>query len=151
MIKVKIICVGKLHYKELYQTSKRFEKMISKFSKIEILEIPESNKNFPKNLEEEGKLILRHIKDEFFILLDKEGETLTSEEFANVIKTNLDFGKNVAFVIGGHQGISEELKSNANITISFSKMTFGHNIFRIMLLEQIYRAFSIIFGTKYHK
>lgn len=151
MIKIKVICVGKLHYRELYDTSKRFENMISRFSKIEIIEIPESRKHFPGNLDEEKECILRNIKEEFFVLLDREGTQMTSEEFSQIIKNSIDVGKNIVFVVGGHQGVSEDLKGKANLIVSFSKMTFGHNIFRIMLLEQIYRSFSIIFGTGYHK
>ncbi|MFN4245490.1 MAG: 23S rRNA (pseudouridine(1915)-N(3))-methyltransferase RlmH [Brevinematia bacterium] len=151
MIKIKIICIGKLHYKELYETSRRFEKMISGFSRLEILELPESKRPYPRNLEDEKELILKHLRDEFFILLDREGEFLSSEEFAKIIKNNIDSGKSISFLIGGHQGVSKDLKNKADFVLSFSKMTFGHNIFRIMLLEQIYRALSIIFNTKYHK
>ncbi len=151
MLKIKLICVGKLHYKELYETSKRFENMLSRFVKLEIIEIQESQKPFPKNLEEEKQNIIRYIKDEYVILTDKNGKEMSSEEFAMLIKNLLDTGKNITFIIGGHQGVSEKIYEKVNTTISFSKMTFGHNIFRIMLLEQIYRSFSIIFGTEYHK
>ncbi|MEN2998110.1 MAG: 23S rRNA (pseudouridine(1915)-N(3))-methyltransferase RlmH [Brevinematia bacterium] len=151
MVKIKITSIGKLHYRELYETSKRFEMMISRFAKVKIIELSESKKPFPKNLEEEQEMIMKTLESEFLIVLDKDGKLMSSEEFAELIKANIDLGRNICFVIGGHQGVSEQLKSKADAVISFSKMTFGHNIFRIMLLEQIYRAFSIIFGTGYHK
>lgn len=151
MLVIKVISVGKLHYKELYETCNRFKKMISKFAYLEIIEIKESFKPFPFNLQEEGKSILKNIKDEYFILLGKEGKELSSEEFAFFIREKADIGENIAFVIGSHQGVSEEVRNKADFVLSFSKMTFGHNIFRVMLLEQIYRAFSIIHGTSYHK
>ncbi|MGC8766671.1 MAG: 23S rRNA (pseudouridine(1915)-N(3))-methyltransferase RlmH [Brevinematia bacterium] len=151
MLKIKILSIGKLSYKEIYETCNRFKKMISRFGQIEILEFKESNKPYPLNLEEEGKTMLKNIKGEYIILLDKKGKELSSEEFANIIKDKIDNGENIAFIIGGHQGVSEEVKQKADYILSFSKMTFGHNIFRVMLLEQIYRAFSIIYGTEYHK
>lgn len=152
MIRIRIIAVGKLHYRELEETSSRFVKMISRFAKIELFEIPESKKPFPDNLKEEGVRIIQSLKDEFVVITDRNGVEMSSEEFAlNVVKKNLDIGRNICFVIGGHQGLSEEVKKKGDIIVSFSRMTFGHNIFRVMLLEQIYRSFSIIFGTEYHK
>ena len=151
MFKIQIICVGKLHYKELYETSKRLEKMISQFSELTIVETKESNKPFPKNLEEEGKKIIQTIKGDYIILTDANGVEMDSYEFAKVIEEKMNTGKSISIIIGGHQGVSEEIKKLAHLRISFSKMTFGHNIFRIMLLEQIYRAFSIITNTGYNK
>lgn len=152
MIRIKVIAVGKLHYKELEETVDRFVRMVSRFARMEIVEIPESRKSFPYNLKEEGMRIIQSLRDEFVVITDRNGVEMSSEEFAlNIVKKNLDIGRNISFVIGGHQGLSEEVKRRGEIVLSFSKMTFGHNIFRVMLLEQIYRAFSIIFETEYHK
>ncbi|MCX8029084.1 MAG: 23S rRNA (pseudouridine(1915)-N(3))-methyltransferase RlmH [Brevinematales bacterium] len=152
MFVIRIISVGKIHYKELIQTISRFKNMISRFARVEEIEIGESRKNYPRNLEEEGTKILHKIKDEdFIVLLDRDGKEITSEDFAYLIKRNMDIGRNITFIIGGHQGVDVSVKTRSNFTLSFSKMTFGHNVFRVMLYEQIYRAFSIISGTPYHK
>lgn len=151
MIKIQMICVGKLHYKELYETSRRFEKMISQFASLNITEVKESNKPFPRNLEEEAEEIIKNIKGDYIIVTDVNGEEMDSYSFAYVLKENIDVGRNISIIVGGHQGLSERVKNLSSTRVSFSKMTFGHNVFRIMLLEQIYRAFSIINKTSYNK
>ncbi len=151
MFKIQVVAVGKLHYKELYETSERFINMSSRFAEVKVLEVRESKSIYPKNLQEEEERIMKLISLESTILCDVEGQKLTSEEFSNFVKRFLDSGQNISFVIGGHQGVSQNLKSRVKYKISFSDMTFGHNIFRIMLLEQIYRALCIINNVSYHK
>lgn len=100
----------------------------------------------------EGKKILAAIKPGFFLVcLDEIGKKQTSSEFAVFFQNKIDLGQNITFVIGGALGLSDNLKQKADLLLSFSKMTFTHQMVRIFLLEQIYRAFNILQGTGYHK
>ena len=125
---------------------------LSAFCKITVVETKEFNelKNVDLIKEREGEEILKHLSG-FPILLDVKGEEMSSEELAkNIEKLTLSHSS-LTFVIGGSYGVSEKVKNACKQKISFSKMTFPHNLFRIMLLEQIYRAFTIINGKSYHK
>ena len=129
-----------------------YQKRLSAFSKIEIVETKEFNelKNVDLIKEKEGEEILRHITG-FPILLDRLGDEVSSEDFAKIIQKISLQSSSVTFIVGGSYGVSDAVKKVAKKTISFSKLTFPHNLFRVMLLEQIYRAFTIIQGKKYHK
>ncbi len=157
MIKIKIVCVGKI--KESYFTEgvKEYEKRLSRFCQFQIKELKEENFNdnptesdIQAIIKKEGESILKELKGEV-ILMDIQGKQYSSVDFSSLIKSNVDTGKELIFVIGGSYGVSEEVKSKATSKISFSKMTFPHTMFRVMLVEQIYRAFTIINGAKYHK
>jgi len=160
MINFTMICVGKLKEKYLVDGVKEYIKRISKYAKMEIIEI-QDEKNPSNDSEGEIKRLLdieaTHIitkipKDAFVITLEIEGEMVSSEEFANMIDkvTQYDSSK-IIFIIGGSHGLSPQIKSLKNKAISFSKMTFPHQLMRLILVEQIYRGLSILNHTSYHK
>ena len=129
-------------------------------AKIEIVELkdeslPEkpSKKEIQKAIDLEGKRVVAQLKDgEYLISLDLNKKEYTSEEFAAFISKELEsHGANISFVIGGSYGLSDELKSRVNASICLSKMTFPHQLARLILLEQIYRAFKILNNETYHK
>ncbi len=157
MIKIKLVCVGKIKENYFLDAVKEYEKRLSRFCQFQIKEIKEENFNdnptesqIKSIIKKEGENILREIRGEG-ILLDIQGKEYSSVEFSNFLKSNIDKGAEITFIIGGSYGVSEEVKLKATSRISFSKMTFPHTMFRVMLLEQTYRAFTIINGAKYHK
>ncbi len=152
MISMTIVAVGNLKEKFSVDAQNEYLKRLSAFCKIKVVETKEFNelKNVELIKEKEGEEILKHLSN-FPILLDVKGEEMSSEELAkNIEKLTLSHSS-LTFVIGGSYGVSEKVKNACKQKISFSKMTFPHNLFRIMLLEQIYRAFTIINGKSYHK
>lgn len=147
-MKITIVAIGKLKEKFLVEGVAEYLKRLRLFSKIEIREISEC-----KTVSEEGKKLLAQIpKDSFVFVLDVAGESITSENFAKKIADlNLRGVSNLTFVIGGAFGLSEEIKKAADFRMSLSEMTFTHQMTRMVLLEQIYRAFKINRGEPYHK
>ncbi|CAM2871025.1 23S rRNA (pseudouridine(1915)-N(3))-methyltransferase RlmH [Hathewaya histolytica] len=157
---ITLITVGKIKEKYLKEAIAEYVKRLRKYCKINIIEL--SDEKTPDNASEkdeliiknkEGEQILKHIKDNMYVIaLDLKGKTLSSEELAEYIR---DLGvkgeSNIAFIIGGSLGISENVLKRANYKLCFSKMTFPHQLFRVMLLEQIYRGLRIIKGEPYHK
>jgi len=157
---IKIITVGKLKEKYLKDAIAEYAKRLSRYCKLDIIELPDekTSENASEKEEEivrekEGRNILSKIKDsEYVIALDLKGKHLTSEEFAQFISEKAVMGRpDLTFIIGGSLGISQEVLSRADYKLCFSKMTFPHQLFRVMLLEQIYRGFRIINGAPYHK
>lgn len=143
---IKIICVGKVKEKYLRDMIDDYTKRISKYHKIEIIELTDSNIN--KEKEELLKVI--NTKD-YNIVMDIDGNNLSSREFAEKIDKTFLINSNITFIIGGSDGVSPEIKELANYRLSFSKLTFPHQLFRGILLEQIYRAFKILNNESYHK
>ena len=156
-MKINIVTVGSLKEKYLSDGCKEYLKRISRFHTIKIIEVEEeklpknySEADISKSLVKEGSRILKQTTG-YLVVLDLKGENLTSVEFANKIeKIALSFDT-ITFVIGGSFGLSQEVKGIANLTLSVSKMTFPHQLFRVMLLEQIYRACTISNNIIYHK
>ncbi len=157
---IKIITVGKLKEKYLKDAIAEYAKRLTRYCKLEVVELADekTSENASQKEEEmvkdkEGKSILQKIKDnEYVIALDLKGKHITSEEFAEFISEKAVMGQpNITFVIGGSLGISQEVLARADYKLCFSKMTFPHQLFRVMLFEQIYRAFRIINGEPYHK
>ena len=148
---MKIICVGKVKEKFFVDAINEYSKRISKYTKLEILEISdESNESIA--MKKEGEKILSKIKDnDYVVTLEIEGNSLTSLEFAKKIDNNFNSNKNLTFVIGGSYGLDEAVKSRSNYKLSFSNLTFPHQLFRVILLEQIYRAYKIKYNENYHK
>ncbi|MEG0895836.1 MAG: 23S rRNA (pseudouridine(1915)-N(3))-methyltransferase RlmH [Oscillospiraceae bacterium] len=158
MLTVNIICVGKLKEKYLKDAVAEYEKRLSAFCKINIKELNEyklpqnpSQSQITQCIKEEGDCILSHIKG-YIVPLCIEGNMLSSEQLAENISTvALNGESTISFIIGGSYGLDNSVKSRADLKLSFSKMTFPHQLARVMLLEQIYRAFSINSNNKYHK
>lgn len=160
MIHINILCVGKLKENYLKDALNEYSKRLTKYCQLNIMELPEekiANNPSIKDIEnvkiKEGKNILSQIKsDTYLICLDLNGKQFTSEEFADKIKNiPINYNSSITFVIGGSFGLSNEIKLKSNELISFSKMTFPHQLFRIFLLEQIYRSFKINNNENYHK
>ncbi len=143
---IKIICVGKVKEKYLRDMIDDYTKRISKYHKIEIIELTDSN----INKEKEELLRVINTKD-YNIVMDIDGNNLSSREFAEKIDKTFLINSNITFIIGGSDGVSPEIKELANYRLSFSKLTFPHQLFRGILLEQIYRAFKILNNESYHK
>lgn len=157
MIKIKVVCVGKIKEKYFADAVKEYEKRLSRYCQFQIKELKEENFNDNPTesdvktiIKKEGESILKEIKGKV-ILLDIKGKEYSSVEFSTLVKDFVDKGEEVTFIIGGSYGVSQEVKDKASAKISFSKMTFPHTLFRVMLVEQIYRAYTIINGAKYHK
>lgn len=147
---IKIICLGKIKEKYLIDGVEEYRKRISKYSKIEIIELEdESNGNI---LEKERDKILRYIQNkDFVITLEIGGKQISSTQLADKINQIFLTNSNITFVIGGSYGLHEDIKKRSNYALSFSKMTFPHQLFRVILLEQIYRSFKINNNETYHK
>ena len=129
-----------------------YAKRLSKFCKLNILELPEQNKyeDIEKIKDMEGREILNNLQGKTY-LLDLQGQNLSSEEFAKEIEKSSLNSSTITFVIGGSYGVSKEVKDQIKNKISFGKMTLPHNLARLVLVEQIYRAFMISSGSTYHK
>ena len=149
---IKIICVGKIKESFFNDAIFEYKKRISKYTKIEVIELPDTSFDIKKTLKEESNNIMKVLdKKDYNILLDINGKEMDSIVFADMMKNTLIQSSNITFIIGGSYGVSDELKSICNLRLSFSKMTFPHQLFRIVLLEQIYRAYKIINNEEYHK
>ncbi len=142
---IKIICVGKLKEKYLSDACQEYLKRITKYTKIEIIELKDSN------ILEEKDNILKHINKDYIITLDIEGNSIDSSTLAKKIDNILISNPNITFIIGGSYGLHQDIKNLSNYSLSFSKLTFPHQLFRVMLLEQIYRSFKIMNNETYHK
>lgn len=143
---IKIVCVGKIKENYLKEAINDYMTRISKYHKIAIVEVENSEK------EEEGWRILKNINEkDYVILLDIGGVSVSSLDFAKIIDKRFMVNPNISFVIGGSLGVSKKVLERANDRISFSKLTFPHQLFRVILLEQIYRSFKILNNETYHK
>ena len=159
-MRINIVCVGKIKEKYLKLGIDEFKKRLSKYCKLEIIEL--DDEKAPENLsdkemlmikEKEGKKILSKIKDNSYVIaLAIDGKNLSSEELAETInKLGVRGVSNITFVIRGSLGLSDDVLSRADYKLSFSKMTFPHQLMRLILLEQGYRAYRINNGEPYHK
>ena len=145
MQKITFVVVGKIKESFYRDAVAEYAKRLSRFTKLEIKEIAE---NF--SLEAEAEDILRAVKG-YTIALCVEGEKLSSEKLAAKLKKLEDAGKEVTFIIGSSYGLSERVKAAADYRLSFSDMTFPHQLMRVILAEQVYRAYMINAGATYHK
>lgn len=160
VVHIHIISVGKLKEKYLMQGIDEYKKRLSSYAKVDIIEVPDEKA--PEHLSEqemeqikqrEGERILAKIpNDAYVIALAIEGKMKSSEQFAASLDKLATYGKSkIAFIIGGSLGLSKQVMQRADEALSFSKMTFPHQLMRLILLEQIYRAFRINRGEPYHK
>ena len=159
MLKINIYCVGTIKENFLKDAILEYKKRLSKYVAINIEEVKEAkiesfeNVNLiNKTLDEEGERILKRInKEDYFILVDLHGREINSEEFAKVLSNLKDGGcSTIDFVIGGTLGLSDKLRERSNYKLCLSKMTFPHQLTRLILLEQIYRACKINNNESYH-
>ncbi|MDU1828325.1 23S rRNA (pseudouridine(1915)-N(3))-methyltransferase RlmH [Anaerococcus sp.] len=158
---IKIIAVGKIKEKFYKQAIEEYLKRMQTYNNIEIIEVADepagenlSKKEIEQVKDKEGEKILNKVKDDDYVVsLEILGKQETSESFAKFIETEMaeGFGRNLVFIIGGSNGLSKNVSQRANKKQSFSKMTYPHQLMRVILIEQIYRAFRIINGHPYHK
>lgn len=157
---INVVCVGKLKEKYWVDAASEYVKRLGRYCAINITELKEykisdkpSAAEEEKVKAEEGKTILKQIRDDAYVItLEIKGKQLGSEELAEKLATLTIEGKsNIVFVIGGSLGLSPEVSARANYKLSFSKMTFPHQMMRVILLEQVYRGFKIMKNETYHK
>ena len=159
-MKITILCVGKIKEKYLKDAISEYSKRLSRYCKLEIIEV--ADEKTPDNAsqivedgirDKEGERILKYVKeDAFFVTLEIKGKLLTSEELADKIETlGIQGTSHIIFIIGGSIGLGNEVLKRSNYALSFSKMTFPHQLMRVILLEQIYRSYRIINHEPYHK
>lgn len=157
---ITIIAVGKLKEKYLKQGIEEYLKRLGPYAKVQIKEV--ADEKAPENMSEaeiqnvkqkEGERLLSQVsQDTYVITLEIDGKMLTSEKFAAKLDELATYGKSkIAFVIGGSVGISDDVEKRSDLALSFSKLTFPHQMMRMILLEQVYRAFRIMRGEPYHK
>ena len=150
----KIVCVGKIKEDFITKGISEYTKRISGFTKLEIIEVKEVNtNNINNNILEEGNNILKKInKDDYVITLEIEGKSIDSVELSKQLESLRTYGNSsIVFVIGGSNGLSDDVKKRSNYKLSFSKFTFPHQLMRLILVEQIYRSLTIENNKEYHK
>ena len=159
-MKIKVVTVGKLKEKYLKDGIAEYLKRISRFAKLEMIELADektpdraSESENQKILEIESQRILSKVGDrDFVIVLAIEGKTLSSEEFSKQLEeASIKGFSTLTFIIGGSLGLSSSVKNRANLSVSFGRLTLPHQLMRLVLVEQIYRAFTIQQGSPYHK
>lgn len=157
-MKINLIVVGKIKEKYLNDAILEYKKRLSKFCNLNIIEVDEvvakveNDANIKKSIEIEGKSILSIIRNEYIISLDINGKEFSTMELFHKISLIKNSGKSeISFIIGGSYGLSDEVKNKSDLLLSFSKLTFPHQLFRVILLEQIYRIFKIENNEPYHK
>lgn len=159
-MKITLITVGKIKEKYLKDAIAEYSKRLSRYCKLEIIEVadektPDQSSEAVDNAirDKEGERILKHIRDDMYVItMEIAGKMLTSEELAEKMENlGIQGNSNIALVIGGSIGLGREVLKRSDYALSFSKMTFPHQLMRVILLEQVYRSFRIINGEPYHK
>lgn len=160
MVKITLITVGKIKEKYLKDAIAEYSKRLTRYCKLEIIEVadektPDQSSEAADQAirDKEGERILKHIRDDMYVItLEIVGKMLTSEEFAKKIEMlGVQGISSIALIIGGSIGLGKEVLKRSDYALSFSKMTFPHQLMRVILLEQVYRAYRIINGEPYHK
>ncbi len=150
---IKILCVGKMKEKGMLQLQQEYLKRLSRFHKIELVELKEGNPSFEdsKLIDDESSRLLEQLKPtDYVVIFDVKSQLIDSIELSQLVDQSLTKG-NIVFVLGGSLGFNETILNRANHKISMSKMTFPHLLARIMVLEQLYRSFKILYNQSYHK
>lgn len=156
MIKINLICIGDIKEKYLTDAINEYSKRISRFANLKVIELKEqvaktnNNLDILNALKKDANEISKHIKG-YPICLDINGEMISSEQFAKKIEKTTLTNSEITFIIGASNGIHQEIKDICKEKISFSKMTFPHQLMRVIFLEQLYRAFTILNNISYHK
>ncbi|MBR2809599.1 MAG: 23S rRNA (pseudouridine(1915)-N(3))-methyltransferase RlmH [Erysipelotrichaceae bacterium] len=152
---IKIVAAGKIKDSNLKALCDDYQKRISRYSKIEVIEVRDENLETgdeDKIKKSEGERILKQVKsDDYVILLDLRGSELDSVAFANKLQGLIDSSRNITFIIGGSIGVSDDVLNRADYLLKLGKMTFLHQMSRLIILEQIYRGFKIMHHETYHK
>ncbi len=150
---IKIICVGKIKEEYLKQAINEYSKRLSKYTKLNIIEVSDiDNQSIDVILLKEKELIEKYIDNkDYVITLEINGNMLSSEELASKIDNIFNTNSTITFIIGGSYGLHEDIKKRSDYKLSFSRLTFPHQLFRVNLLEQIYRSFKINNNESYHK
>jgi 23S rRNA (pseudouridine1915-N3)-methyltransferase len=151
---IKIICVGKIKEKYWKDAINEYTKRLSKYTKINIVEVDDDGSDDElRSLNNEKDRILKNIKpNDYVITLEIEGTMYDSQSLSKRLEDLMVDGySDITFIIGGSHGLHQSIKNSSHLALSFSKLTFPHQLFRVILLEQIYRAFKIINNEKYHK
>ena len=154
-MKIQLLVIGKTEKKWLKEAIEEYSQRIQKYISLEIKELPDikhaSSLNESVRKKKEGELLLPYLEEAYVVLADEQGKEYRSEDMADWLQHHMLYrGKNLLIIIGGPYGFSEEVYQKANEKISLSKMTFSHQMVRVILLEQIYRSFTILKGEPYH-
>ena len=159
MIKINVICIGKIKEAFFRDAISEYSKRLSRYCNLNIIELPDKslpdkiNSSIEQQIKDfESEEIISHIpKESYVICLDLTGKSISSEDFANKISNLQLTNSSITFIIGGSYGIHDRIKQKAHYHLSFSKMTFPHQLFRIILLVQLYRSYKIKNNETYHK
>jgi 23S rRNA (pseudouridine1915-N3)-methyltransferase len=154
-MKIRIICLGKTKQKFIEEGIKEYQKRISKYTKLDWVILPDVKLTGSKTIEiikeQEAVILEKNLsKSSVLIVLDENGKEYSSKKFAQYLVEKLNIGRDITFVIGGVYGLSNRILQKATVVLSFSRFTFTHQMIRFLLAEQLYRAFTIIKGKKYH-
>ena len=149
---ITLITVGKIKEKYIKEGIDDYLKRLSKYTKIDLIEVKDEDFDISKTLLTEKNSIMKYINGkDYIITLEIEGNELDSVSLSKKIDDTLNNYSNITFIIGGSYGLHDDIKKISNYKLSFSKLTFPHQLFRVILLEQLYRSFKIINNESYHK
>jgi 23S rRNA (pseudouridine1915-N3)-methyltransferase len=154
MKKIDLVCIGDLKFKALKELEQKYVHKINFFTPFTIRTIKDvKSQDETLKMKKEGQMMLELLdKKDFVIALDQQGKKMNSIEFSRLLSDKISWHPaRIVFLIGGHAGLSKLLDSRIDFKLSFSDMTFAHDVFRVLFLEQLYRAFTIIKGIKYHR
>ena len=150
---INLICVGNLKEDYFKNAEEEYIKRLSKYTSLNIVEIKEEKQDDKTSLIKEKERIENKLKpSDYIVILDIKGKELTSKELAKTLENTLaTYNKDISFIIGSSHGLHQDIKDKANLKLSFSRLTFPHQLFRIIFLEQLYRSYKIINNEPYHK
>ena len=149
---IRIICVGKIKENFYKEAISEYKKRLSKYTKIEIIEINDYDLDIKTTIRKEGELILKYLKEsDYNVVMDINGKEYDSLSLSKKIDEIFLSKSTITFIIGGSYGVFDLVKEKCDLKLSFSKLTFPHQLFRVILLEQIYRSFKILNNEEYHK
>ena len=149
---ITLITIGKIKEKYITEGIEDYLKRLSKYTKIELIELEDESFDKQKTLKKEAEKILKRLnRKSYIITLEIEGKELSSVELSNLIDNSINNYTDITFIIGGSYGLDDSIKELSNYKLSFSKLTFPHQLFRLLFLEQLYRSFKILYNEQYHK
>jgi 23S rRNA (pseudouridine1915-N3)-methyltransferase len=147
----RILCIGKKHDALFSEAISHYERKLLPYSKIEWIILPQSSlEGTDARNEESGRILKRLNVDDYAVLLDETGDLLSSHDIAHYTEEAQNRSKSLTYIIGGSYGVSEHIKTRADVCVAFGRVVFPHQLMRVLVVEQIYRAHSILAGSKYH-